>query len=103
MVTSNPPTDIKKLELDIAEFEDERKKIEKKIGQFRAAYWLAAIGFFAGLLLLALGVWVCAVILVPAGALAAITQTIQINRLRRKESEYDMQIKKARTTMRSLL
>jgi uncharacterized membrane protein YjjP (DUF1212 family) len=94
---------IKQVELTIAENEEERKKLEKKISVYRSVYWLAAIGFFAGILLLALGLWWCSAILVPAGALAAITQSIKIRKLHRKVSEYDMLIKNARAYLRTLL
>ena len=94
---------IKQVELTIAENEEERKTLEKKISVYRSAYWLAAIGFFAGFLLLALGLWWCSAILIPAGALAAITQSIKIKKLRRQISVYDTLIKNARVYLHKLL
>jgi uncharacterized membrane protein YjjP (DUF1212 family) len=94
---------IKMVELDIAGYEDGRKKLEREINAYRSAYWLAAIGFFAGLLLLVFGLWYCSVILIPAGALAAITQTLKIRSLQEQIGGYDAAIRNARVYLRTIL
>jgi len=95
--------EIKKAELYLAEYEEERKKLERNLNIYRLSYWLAGLGILAGIFFFLIGWWGCSIILIPICAIGGIPDYFIVQKREAKIDEYDQRIQNARAYIRQLL
>jgi uncharacterized membrane protein YjjP (DUF1212 family) len=95
--------EIKKAELYLAEYEEERKKLERNLNLYRLSCWLAGLGILASIFFFLIGWWGCSIILIPICAVAGIPDIFIVLKREAKIDEYDQRIQNARAYIRQLL
>jgi len=95
--------EIRKLELEIADFETRKSSLQSEIDGLGRQYLIGGLGFFVGVVLVVVGFWPLGAVIGLAGLLSALTQGSKQRGLRKEIDNLDVSIQAARTKMRGLL